>query len=92
MFRSEKLRRAVAELDCQWCGIGGETQAAHRNQGKGMGMKTSDALVAALCCECHRQLDSGKLLERQERREMWDAAFIKTMQALIENGKLTVKG
>lgn len=92
MFRSEKLRRAVVELDCQWCGIGGETQAAHRNEGKGMGMKTSDALVAALCAECHRQLDQGKLLDREERRAMWDKSFIKTMQALIENGKLVVKG
>lgn len=91
MFRSEKLRRAVSELDCQWCGLAGETQAAHRNQGKGMGMKTSDALVAALCAECHRQLDQGKLLERQERREMWDAAYIKTVQALIETGRLVVK-
>lgn len=91
MFRSERLRRAVAELDCQWCGIGGETQAAHRNQGKGMGIKTSDALIAALCPECHRQLDQGKLLDREERRAMWDAAYIKTMQLLIESGRLAIK-
>lgn len=54
MFRSEKLRRAVAGLPCQHCGREGCTQAAHRNESKGMGMKVSDALLAALCVDCHR--------------------------------------
>lgn len=87
-FRSEKLRRLVATLPCQHCGAHGRTQAAHRNEGKGMGLKTSDALVAALCVECHTELDNGKRLTREERRDMWNRAYINTIQALIEQGRL----
>jgi len=65
--------------------------AAHRNQGKGMGLKVSDALVAPLCHRCHMELDQGKLLSRDERREMWDRAFIRGMQQLIETGQLRLK-
>lgn len=89
-YRNEKLRRAVADLPCARCGREGATQAAHRNEGKGMGLKTSDALIAALCVDCHREVDQGKNLERWERRELWDRAFIETMRQLIEAGKLRV--
>lgn len=89
-YRNEKLRRAVADLPCAQCGREGATQASHRNEGKGMGLKTSDALVAALCVDCHREVDQGKDLERWERRELWDRAFIETMRQLIEAGKLRV--
>ena len=92
MFRSEPLRRAVADLPCQHCGRHGQTQAAHRNEGKGMGMKTSDALLAALCVDCHRELDQGKNLSREERRDMWNRACILTYQALVESGVLKLKG
>ena len=37
--RSEPYRRAVATLPCAICGVHGYSQAAHANQGKGMGMK-----------------------------------------------------
>ena len=87
-FRSEKFRRLVASLPCQNCGADGGTQAAHRNESKGMGLKTSDALVAALCGICHHELDNGKNLTRDERRDMWNRAYITTIQALIEQGHL----
>jgi hypothetical protein len=88
MFRSEAFRRLVCELPCQHCGTAGRTQPAHRNRGKGMGIKVSDALCAALCVECHRELDQGKDMSRHERHEMWDQAYIRTMQTLIEQGHL----
>ena len=91
MFRSEKLRRAVASLPCQHCGRDGHTQAAHRNESKGMGLKTSDALLAALCVNCHRELDQGKYMSKAERRDMWNRACILTYQALVESGVLVVK-
>lgn len=91
MFRSEKLRRAVADLPCAHCGREGATQAAHRNEGKGMGLKVSDALLAALCDECHRLLDQGRDLSRDERRDMWNRACIKTYQQLVETGRLAVR-
>lgn len=89
-FRSEKLRRLVAELPCQRCAGFGRTQAAHRNRGKGMGMKVSDAMLAALCDDCHTEIDQGKDLSRSERLAEMDAAIVETMARLIESGKLVV--
>lgn len=91
LFRSEKLRRAVAELPCQRCGGFGRTQAAHRNEGKGLGLKVSDAYLAALCWECHREIDQGKDMSRDERRSEMDRAIVETMARLIESGVLVVK-
>ena len=89
MYRSKKLLVLLRELPCMHCGtIDGTICAAHRNQGKGMGMKNSDALVAALCHSCHYELDNGKTLSKEERRELWDQAYINTMQYLIETGRL----
>lgn len=55
-----------------------------------MGIKVSDALVSALCHQCHHELDNGKILSREARREMWNQAYIKTMKALIEREALKV--
>jgi len=89
MFRSKRLLEAIRECPCANCGAEDSTiVAAHRNQGKGMGIKTSDALVAGLCFTCHQDLDSGKNMNREERREFWNQAYIKTMQYMIENGIL----
>lgn len=89
-FRSEKLRRAVAELPCVCCGRVGMTQAAHSNQGKGMGIKASDALLAALCTECHSAMDQGGILPKEERRSFEMEMIAKTYVALMEAGKLEV--
>jgi hypothetical protein len=84
----EKMR----ELPCASCGADdGTIVGAHRNESKGMGMKVSDALVAALCFQCHTNLDQGKTMNRQERREFWNQAYIKTMQYMIENNILRLK-
>lgn len=91
-YRSEGFRRAVASIPCAECGRYGATQAAHRNEGKGMGLKVSDALCAALCDRCHRELDQGGSMTREERRDMWNRAYIRTMQALIESGRLVLAG
>jgi hypothetical protein len=67
--------------------------AAHSNQlrdGKGRGLKASDAMIAALCYHCHMELDQGKNLSKHERVEMWEEAHRKTMQWLIENEHLIV--
>ena len=91
VYRNDKLLKAVRELPCQRCGAYGRTQAAHRNQGKGMGIKNSDAQVAALCVDCHREIDQGRDMSRAERRAELDAAIVKTMTALIEGGILQVR-
>lgn len=93
MYRNKKLLEIVREIPCQCCGAcDGTVVAAHRNQGKGMGLKVSDALVAALCHSCHAELDQGLKLDRAERRAMWDSAYISTMQYMIENNLLSIKG
>ena len=92
MFRSQKLLKAVRECPCMHCGVeDGTVAAAHSNMQKGMGIKASDALVAPLCFTCHRELDQGKDLTRDQRRYMWEQAYIRGMQYMIENGILGVK-
>lgn len=87
---SEPWRRAVAALPCVLCHREGETQAAHRNEGKGMGRKTDDALTAALCTTCHSAIDQGKEFTREERRQRLDLAILLTIRALARAGKLRI--
>jgi hypothetical protein len=67
------------------------SQAAHQNESKGMGLKVSDARCAALCVDCHRELDQGTKMTREERRQFWRDAFIMTVVRMIERGLLVVK-
>ena len=94
MYRSERLLRAVVSLDCQICGIHGRTQAAHANwgvYGKGMSQKAHDCFVAALCVDCHREIDQGKELTKEERQQQWEMAFRATLLALFQNGLVRAK-
>ena len=87
--RSQKLLKLVASLDCQNCGSGHMVQAAHTNwgAGKGRGIKADDNQVAALCLNCHYEVDQGKNLTKEERQEIWTKAHERTVQALIEQGR-----
>ena len=94
-YRNKALLEAVRECPCQHCGAqDGTVVAAHSNQlkdGKGKGIKASDAAIAALCYICHHQIDQGFLLNKEERRQIWGEAHRKTMRWLIENERLIVK-
>ncbi len=84
----KKLFAAVATLPCQRCGKHG-VQVAHSNSqadGKGMGLKAWPWKVAALCPECHTEIDSGKNMGKQERRDAWVDAHIKTLSELFAQG------
>lgn len=83
---SEAWRRAVASLPCVLCWREGMTQCAHRNEGKGMSLKTDDAWTAALCVDCHRAIDQGKDMTRAEKRERMDAAILLTLRELAIRG------
>lgn len=91
-YRNKKLLEAVRQMPCQHCGAqDGTVCAAHSNDsrhGKSMGQKASDSMIAALCFRCHANLDHGKDMSREERREMWLDAHVNTMRWLIENEKL----
>ena len=94
VYRNKKLLEAVRVLPCQHCGISdGTIVAAHSNQlrdGKGRGLKASDAMIAALCYTCHSDLDQGARMSKQERIEMWEEAHRRTIGELFERGLLTI--
>ena len=85
-YISEQWRRHVAGLPCVHCG--GASQAAHRNLGKGLGLKTDDCLCAALCPPEHARIDQGRDLTRDERRAIMDRYIVLTLQALVKAGKV----
>jgi len=72
------------------CGRYG-VQAAHRNEGKGMGIKADDCLTAALCEECHYRIDNGRDMTREERRSEMDKAIVLTIRKLANEGRLSVR-
>lgn len=89
--RSETYRRAVASLPCAICGVHGYSQAAHANQGKGMGMKACDLTCFPACGPrpgiqgCHAALDQGALFTKAVRRELepvWAADTQRKIQAM----------
>lgn len=92
VYRSRKWLAAVRKIEtCVICGAYG-VQAAHRNFGKGTGMKTDDCLTAAICEPCHREIDNGKDLTREERRALLDKAICDTLAQLARMGLIEVKG
>ncbi len=50
---------------------------AHRNEGKGMGLKVSSELTAPACYACHAEYDQGKRFVREEKREIWNQGYSK---------------
>jgi hypothetical protein len=95
LYRNKRLLELCRELPCQSCGRNdGSVCAAHSNQlrdGKGTGVKASDAMVASLCSKCHYEIDNGKDLSKEERREIWELAHRLTIRYMIENDMLVVK-
>ena len=71
--------------ECVRCGSTG-CEPAHRNEGKGAGIKAPDQLTAALCRACHMELDQGKNLVREDRRNQMNAAIVDTIAALLDAG------
>ena len=88
-FRSRKHLINVASLPCQNCYVEGQTQAAHSNWadlgGKARGLKASDEYTAALCQACHAELDSGARLTKEQRRDLWQMAYQRTVNRLVKN-------
>lgn len=90
IYRSDKWLAAVRAIPaCVLCGRAG-VQAAHRNEGKGLAVKADDCASAAICHDCHREIDQGPHLTREERRSRMDRAIVLTVIALARNGKVGV--
>lgn len=90
--RSEAYRRAVASLPCAICKVPGNSQAAHANTGKGMGLKACDLTCFPACGPrpgvpgCHAALDQGALFTKAVRRELEPVWAADTMRKLWEMG------
>lgn len=88
-IRSKKLLENARQISCQWCGADdGTVVAAHTNWGggKGRGIKADDNMIASLCYECHMMIDQGKDLPKDERKEKWLIAHVRTVNKLSELG------
>ena len=66
-------------------------QWSHRNEGKGMGLKTDPWMTAALCPACHAEIDNGRDMTLHERRAEMDRAIVLTHDRLIRAGRLVLK-
>lgn len=51
-----------------------------------MGIKAHDYRIAALCVECHVEIDQGSRLSKEERKTQWDEAHRRTIGELFERG------
>jgi hypothetical protein len=48
---------------------------AHRNEGKGIGLKVPNELTCPACFWCHAEYDQGKRFTREEKREIWNQGY-----------------
>lgn len=88
IYRSEDWLEAVRSIECcVLCGKYG-VQSAHRNEGKGLGLKTDDCLTAAICETCHHGIDNGPDHTRDERRGLMDKAILLTLVELCRLGRI----
>lgn len=93
--RSEQYRRYVASLPCYRCGIEGFSQAAHADEGKGMGLKTDDLTCYPLCGQrindagCHEYV--GRQMDREMRRGFEQAGALWTKRELCAMSHLDRK-
>lgn len=94
--RSKDWMAMCRTLPCGNCGREeyGQVVGAHANWSwadKGKSIKAHD-ITAALCYQCHMELDQGRDMTKAEREEMWLKALYRTVRNAVQAGKLTVHG
>lgn len=91
-YRSRAFLDLCRDRPCANCGADdGTIVPAHRNHGKGMGFKATDAWVAPLCLKCHKLYDSGAY--PRDYADAWFLhAYAKHMDDVLREGRLTVDG
>lgn len=88
--RSEAYRRAVASLPCWLCCVCCYSQAAHGDQGKGLGIKACDLTCWPACGPhddepgCHWLVGTSGRYSRDERRELEQKAAADTRALLVK--------
>ena len=96
-LRDKTYLRWVASLACAHCGIQGYSQAAHADEGKGMGIKSSDDTCYPACGPhyvrglvipgCHWEIGTSGHLSREERRELETKYAEQTRSLRAQKGK-----
>ena len=84
-MRDAKRLAAIRKLPCVRCG-NPNSQAAHSNSsrdGKGRGIKASDAFVIPLCATCHFQFDTFQLGNREQSEAMFEKWLVKVNRMLV---------
>ena len=91
-MRSEDYRRLVASLPCAICGIEGYSQAAHADEGKGMGTKSDDSTCYPACSDrpgivgCHTTMGATGKLGKEQRRETEKTLAMRTRAKIRRMG------
>ncbi len=75
---------------CVLCGSADAVQVAHRNEGKGLALKTPDALTASLCIHCHDGIDNGRSHSLEYRRNAMNRAIVLTLERLALAGVVVI--
>lgn len=68
------------------CCEGGNGEPAHSNQalhGKGGAQKAHDCFHVPACRACHRELDQGRTMDREEKFAAWNRAFGRYLPMLM---------
>jgi hypothetical protein len=85
-YRNRALLDLAHRMPCMACGRdNGTTEPAHANWlefGKGKGIKAHDCFFAALCHECHAELDQGSSMTKEQKKAFWLSAYCKTNKYL----------
>ena len=88
-MRSPKRLAEIRKLPCVRCG-NPHSQAAHSNSsrdGKGRGIKASDAFVIPLCFKCHAAFDRFEFGNRAESEAMFEKWLVKTELMMNQTDK-----
>ena len=88
-MRDVKRLAAIRKLPCVRCG-NPNSQAAHSNSsrdGKGRGIKASDAFVIPLCAICHAAFDQYKLGNREQSEAMFEKWLVRVNRMLNQTNK-----
>lgn len=97
-YRNPKLLSAAQGFPCVLCGKQGYTVAAHSNalrHGRGAFHKSPDYRVAYVCGDpggCHDRIDGrAGALTKQEKRDLWELAYERTISLWFENDVVSVR-
>ena len=95
-YRNRDLLDLAYQLPCTLrlpCCDGGVGEPAHANShayGKGGSIKAHDCFYASACRSCHRELDQGRTMSRDEKLELWRRGHAETLLELWQRGLIRV--